>query len=193
MYGGAFNPPHLDHTWEDGIVGRLLDTMAERVIIIPTGKREDKWYHGVSEADRIEMLRLATQEYGERVEIDNILLDGRIESTTLAQAGYLRGKFWYDVAQVFGSDVAPRMLEWDPTGYVAYELPKVFVARPGHEIQGVGNYDTLEFQSRGFSSTEIRHEVSRILSGGVSVDALRNKVHASVLDYILENQLFSPL
>jgi len=97
------------------------------------------------------------------------------------------------VAQVFGSDVAPRMLDWDPTGYVAYKLPKVFVARPGHEIRGVGNYDTLEFHSRGFSSTEIRREVARILSGAAPVDALRDKVHSSVLDYILQNQLFSLL
>ncbi|MFZ2255185.1 MAG: hypothetical protein WAW59_06000 [Patescibacteria group bacterium] len=42
MYGGAFNPPHLDHTGKDGIIGRLLETITERVIIIPTGKREDK-------------------------------------------------------------------------------------------------------------------------------------------------------
>ncbi len=42
MYGGAFNPPHLDHTGTDGIVGKLLDTLTDRVIIIPTGKRDDK-------------------------------------------------------------------------------------------------------------------------------------------------------
>lgn len=193
MYGGAFNPPHLDHTGRDGIVGRLLETVAERVIIIPTGKREDKWYHGVSDSDRIEMLGRATSEYAERVEIDSVLLEWRVESTTRAQAEYLREKFWHDIPQVFGSDVAPRMLAWDPTGYVAYQLPKVFVSRPWHEIVGVGNYDTLEFNSRGFSSTDIRHEVARILSRSAPVDTLRNKVHSSVLDYILQNQLFSPL
>lgn len=193
MYGGAFNPPHLDHTGKYGIIGKLLDTITDKVIIIPTGKREDKGYHGVSDNDRLEMLRLAIEEYGDRVEIDSVLIEWRVESTTRAQAGYLREKFWYDVAQVFGSDVAPRMFDWDPTGYVAYELPKVFVTRPWHEIQGVGNYDILEFRSRGFSSTDIRHEASRILTGGAQVDAIRDKVHARVFDYILQNQFFSPL
>jgi nicotinic acid mononucleotide adenylyltransferase len=73
-YGGAFNPPHLDHTGPDGIIGRLLDTLTERVHIIPTGKRDDKDYHGVSDADRLEMLRFSTAEYGDRVEIDDVLL-----------------------------------------------------------------------------------------------------------------------
>lgn len=193
MYGGAFNPPHLDHTGKHGIIGKLLDTITDKVIIIPTGKRDDKWYHGVSDADRLEMLRRATEEYGDRVEIDSILLEWRIESTTRAQADYLREKFWYDVAQVFGSDVAPRMLEWDPTGYVAYDLPKVFVTRPWYEITGVGNYDTLEFNSRGFSSTDVRREVARILDDESCASALRGVVHEKVLDYILENRLFTAL
>lgn len=42
MYGGAFNPPHLDHISLTGIVGKLLETVAERVLIIPTGDRSDK-------------------------------------------------------------------------------------------------------------------------------------------------------
>jgi len=90
MYGWAFNPPHLDHTGKQGIIGKLLDTLTEKVLIIPTGTRDDKIYHGVSDADRINMLRLATQEYGEHTLIDDILIRGEIDSTTLAQAEYLR-------------------------------------------------------------------------------------------------------
>lgn len=75
MYGGAFNPPHLDHTGTDGIIGRLLDTMTEKVVIIPTGKREDKGYHGISDIHRMEMLMRATAAYGERVVIDPVLLE----------------------------------------------------------------------------------------------------------------------
>lgn len=41
MYGGAFNPPHRDHS---GIISRLLEEVSDSVLIIPTGKRIDKEY-----------------------------------------------------------------------------------------------------------------------------------------------------
>lgn len=80
------------------------------------------------------MLRLASEGFWDRVEIDTACMDGRVDSTTLAQAEYLRSKYGYDVPQVFGADVAPRMHEWDPSGLVARKLPKIFVTRPGYEI-----------------------------------------------------------
>lgn len=85
------------------------------MLIIPTGNRDDKTYHGVSDIDRLTMLRLATEDYGEQILIDDILIRGEIPSTTLAQAEYLKRKYKYDVAQVFGADVAPHMMKWDPT------------------------------------------------------------------------------
>lgn len=63
MYGGAFCPPHLDHTGPEGIVATLLEDVAEKVLIIPTGKREDKLYDGTSDVDREHMLRLAVEEF----------------------------------------------------------------------------------------------------------------------------------
>lgn len=189
MYWWAFNPPHLDHAGKDGIIGKLLDSLTEKVLIIPTGNRNDKTYHGVSDRDRLNMLRLATEEYGANILIDDILIRGEIPSTTLAQAEYLKKKYGYEVAQVFGADVAPNMIQWDPTWYVAKKLPKIFVSRPWHTLSGVENYELLPFESRGFSSTDIRVAVSN----SVPVDVLKNKIHANVLDYILENRLFSPV
>lgn len=49
------------------------------------------------------------------------------------------------------------------------------------------NYEVLPFESRGLSSTDIRREVA----DSTSVDILRNKMHGNVLDYILQNRLFS--
>lgn len=88
-----------------------------------------------------------------------------METTTLAQAKYLRKKYNKDIPQVFGSDVASKMQVWDPTGYVPYQLPKIFVRRSGFEIDKdmVENYHTIDFASHGFSSTEVRREVARII------------------------------
>lgn len=58
------------------------------------------------------------------------------------------------------------MLSWDPTGYVAHALPKIFLSRPGYTLdrESVSNYDEIIFPSRGFSSTEVRAEVRKILT-----------------------------
>lgn len=80
------------------------------------------------------MLELATEEFGDRVEIDTVCMDGYIDSTTISQAKYLRREYGYDIPQVFGADVAPHMATWDTSGFVAHKLPKIFLTRPGYEI-----------------------------------------------------------
>lgn len=60
MYGGAFNPPHQDHT---GIIATLLAHSAQKVIVIPTGKRMDKDYSTVSDQLREDIIRLATEDF----------------------------------------------------------------------------------------------------------------------------------
>lgn len=190
MYGGAFNPPHHDHT---GIVATLLEKVAKKVIIIPTGKRDDKHYSSVSDTFRENMIRLATEDFGDRVIIDTTFLYGDILTTSLNQAQYLQDKYRKEIPHVFGSDVAPQMMSWDPTGYVAHELPKVFISRPGYPIPvgTVSRYSELEYISGGFSSTRVREEVQRILGGeGERRDVLQAMVNSRVCDFILQNRLF---
>ncbi len=192
MYGGAFNPPHLDHT---GIISKLLEQTAEKVIIIPTGRRDDKSYMDVSDKDRESMIRLATEEFGNRVVIDTTFLYGNMPTTTLNQAKYLENRYNKEIPQVFGSDVAPKMRWWDETGYVANQLPKVFIARPGYAIPPgiVDNYSELEYNSLWHSSTRVREEVAKILtSDRGSIGALTDMIHAKVCDFILQNRLFIP-
>lgn len=101
MYGGAFNPPHLDHTGEDGVLGTLLKTVSKRVLLIPTGIRSDKDYENVTPRERLTLLEYATEAYGDTVEIDPRYILGHHDTTTLAQARYLREKYGRDIPQVF--------------------------------------------------------------------------------------------
>lgn len=98
--------------------------------------------------------------------IDPVLLEDRIPSTTLAQAEYLRARYDREIPQVFGADTAPNMLSWDPSGYIAHALPKIFLSRPGYALDraNISNYDEIVFASREFSSTEVRAEVRKILT-----------------------------
>ncbi len=98
MYGGAFNPPHQDHT---GIIATLLANVAEKVIIIPTGKREDKDYSSVSNEVREDMIRLATEDFGKNIIIDTTFLYGDMATTTINQARYLEEKYKKEIPQVF--------------------------------------------------------------------------------------------
>ncbi len=190
MYGGAFNPPHLDH---GRIVAELLGNLTDKVLIIPTGRRNDKRYPGVADVDRELMLRLATEDFGDAVEIDTEFLYGSGETTTRIQADYLRRKYGRDIPQVFGSDTVRDMFEWDPTGYVARELPKVFVSRSGYPLDSAGilNFDTVDFESSGLSSTEIRDAISRPPSGRIDRGKLEKMLHANVLDFILKNGIYT--
>jgi len=167
MYGGAFSPPHLGHTGEKGILGTLLSQVAEKVILIPTGFRTDKQYDGVSGDDRIHMLRLATEEYRDRVEIDTHFLKTNTPTTTRRQAQYLFTKYKKEIPQVFGSDVAPHMRSWEPDGYVSHVLPKIFFLRPGYPIpEGeVTNYEVLDCSPCTSSSTSIRRKIQSVLDG----------------------------
>lgn len=85
---------------------------------------------------------------------------------------------------------------WDPSGYVAHILPKIFISRPGYPISEgiVSNYSELEYISGGFSSTQVREAVQRILSGeSEKIGALRSMVHTKVCDFILQNRIFCSL
>lgn len=191
MYGGAFNPPHLDHT---RIIAQLLEHLADSVLIVPTGKRYDKAYSGVTETDRERMVRLAVEDFGDAVTIDTMFLHGSGETTTLGQAKYLREKYGREIPQVFGSDTIPNMREWDPTGFVATQLPKVFIRRPGFpfETGSVLNFDTLEFESAGYSSTEIRNEITKLDPRDLDTEKLESMLHAKVLDFIMKHQIYFP-
>ena len=63
----------------------------------------------VSDKDRESMIRLATEEFGNRVVIDTTFLYGNMPTTTLNQAKYLENRYNKEIPQVFGSDVAPKM------------------------------------------------------------------------------------
>lgn len=55
IIGGAFDPPHVGHT---AIVRALLHFRSPlQIVIIPSGKRDDKSYC-VSDEDRMNMLEI---------------------------------------------------------------------------------------------------------------------------------------
>jgi len=131
IFGAAFDPPHVGHS---AIVRALLHYKnPEQIILMPSGKRNDKNYH-VSDEHRLAMLEMFVSEIGdERVIIDDYFVknwDG--EMITRDVDLYAREKYGDNIVHVFGTDTIESMPEWDEEWYAARKIKKLFVPRFGH-------------------------------------------------------------
>jgi len=102
----------------------------EKIIIIPSGKRNDKSYH-VSDEHRLAMLQIFASEIGdERVVIDDFFIKNwEGEMITRDVDIYAREKYGDGIVHVFGTDTIEFMPEWDEEGYAARGVKKLFVPR----------------------------------------------------------------
>lgn len=177
LYGGAFDPPTLAH--EAAV--RVLSRMADRVVIVPSGPRDDKSYK-VCEAHRLRVLEIFASRFaGTNVELDTDFLSGALgETTTLAMDVHYSRKFGVRPYQAFGSDTVPAMADWDPSLEVLLRLPKILFVRHGYDadLSVAGNWiaaDLAEDGVRTVSSTEIRAALSAGLPPhGIAPDILRH-------------------
>ena len=112
IFGSAFDPPHVGHS---AIIRALLHHKnPEKIILVPSGKRDDKSYH-VSDEQRLAMLEMFCREIGdERVLIDDYFLKNwGGEMITKDVDIYAREKYGEDIVHVFGTDTIGSMSEWD--------------------------------------------------------------------------------
>ena len=112
IFGAAFDPPHVGHS---AIVRALLHYKnPEKIILMPSGTRDDKNYHVIDE-HRLAMLEMFRGEVGdERVIIDEYFIKNwEGEMITRDVDVYVRGKYGEDIAHVFGTDTIASMPEWD--------------------------------------------------------------------------------
>ncbi len=131
VFWAAFDPPHV---WHTAIIRAILYYKnPEKIIILPSGKRNDKSYH-VSDEHRLVMLEIFTAEISDpRVIIDNYFVTKWIgEMITKDVDIYAREKYGNDIIHIFWSDVIRSMPDWDEDGYAAKVLKKIFVPRSCH-------------------------------------------------------------
>ncbi|MBC7498104.1 epoxyqueuosine reductase QueH [Candidatus Gracilibacteria bacterium] len=138
ILGGAFDPPHAGHS---AIVRSVLHYKnPEKIIIIPSGQRDDKSYT-VSDEQRLAMLDIFVGEIADiRIIIDDFFLtkwEGNMITRDVDL--YARGKYGEDICHIFGTDTIESMSEWDSEQYAAKTVYKLFVPRSvGHDHE-VGN------------------------------------------------------
>ena len=208
IFGAAFDPPHSGHS---AIIRALLHYKnPEKIIIIPSGKRNDKSYN-VSDEHRKKMCDIFISEIGDpRVIVDYYFLDTFTDEMITQDVDiYAREKYGEDIIHVFGTDTIASMPDWDEEQYAAKVIRKLFVPR-GNEtdslgmtkekIQELGNIENYELFTDShipdISSTEIR----KIIPEYTTLKHLFDEnpkfiipgLSKRISQYILENRLYRP-
>ena len=204
IFGAAFDPPHVGHS---AIIRALLHYKnPEKILLIPSSKRNDKSYH-VSDEHRLAMLQIFVSEIGdERVIIDDYFIKNwEGEMITQDVDIYAREKYSEDIVHVFGTDTIFSMPEWDSEHYALKKIQKLFIPRNIEQSftsdifdkYGVENYELFtDSHIPDVSSTEIRkiipeHTTLKILfeeNPKFIIRGLSNQMSR----YILEHRLYRP-
>jgi len=199
IFWAAFDPPHVGHT---AIIRAILHYKnPEKIIIIPSGKRNDKTYH-ITDDHRRELCRIFTREIGDdRVILDEEFFSWDREMVTRDVDLYVQGKYGEDIVHVFGTDTIESMPLWDIDGYAARVIRKIFIPRgesiSGFENSGIENYELFtDSHIPDISSTELR---SRIPDHTAFKDLFDENpkfiirgMSREISQYILENRLYRP-
>ncbi|MBC7503437.1 epoxyqueuosine reductase QueH [Candidatus Gracilibacteria bacterium] len=134
ILGGAYDPPHAGHA---AIVRSILHYKnPEKIIILPSGKRDDKFY-SVSDEHRLAMLDIFVSDIADaRVITDDYFVrEWEGEMITRDVDIYARRQYGEDICHIFGTDTIESMPEWDEDQYAAKVVQKLFVPRITESFQ----------------------------------------------------------
>lgn len=194
IFGGTFNPPtraHLDIATE-----ALYYLDAEKVLFVPVSdlyKKDDVEisYH------RVNMLNLAIGNF-RRLEIDFTEVDSVKLTYTYETVEKIKSQYQdKELFLLIGADNLEDFKNWKNQRSIMENCSLLVVNRNNSSIDEIieSNEILTEFKDKiieapieeiGISSTEVRN---RIASG--ELEGLENLVDKEVIDYIVENKLYS--
>ena len=194
IFGGTFNPPtraHLDIATE-----ALYYLDAEKVLFIPVSdlyKKDDVEisYH------RVNMLNLAIGNF-RRLEIDFTEVDAVALTYTYETVEKIKSQYQdKELFLLIGADNLEDFKNWKNQRSIMENCSLLVVNRNNSSIDEIieSNEILTEFKDKvieapieeiGISSTEVRN---RIASG--ELEGLENLVDKEVIEYIVENKLYS--
>ena len=194
IFGGTFNPPtraHLDIATE-----ALYYLDAEKVLFVPVSdlyKKDDVEisYH------RVNMLNLAIGNF-RRLEIDFTEVDAVALTHTYETVEKIKSQYQdKELFLLIGADNLENFKNWKNQRSIMENCSLLVVNRNNSSIDEIieSNEILTEFKDKiieapieeiEISSTEVRN---RIASG--ELEGLENLVDKEVIDYIIENKLYS--
>lgn len=181
VFGGSFNPPHEGHV-------RLARALVERgivdevwLVLSPLNPLKEHPEELASDADRLEMLRLAVEPYPELKTCDVELTMPRPSYTvdTLRLLQKLNPDCRFRL--IVGADNYQIFHRWKEPGYIKTHFAPIVYPRPGYPAEGCVEGLPLT----DLSSTQIR----KALADG-QTEQVNNLLPAGVLSYITRRGLY---
>jgi nicotinate (nicotinamide) nucleotide adenylyltransferase len=193
IYWGAFNPPTLAHAQ---IVQEILKISSiSHVIISPSWERADKNFQ-IPNMNRKKLIETFTQILSDSwldVSLDTFFLEWKNNwlTTTAAEEEYFREKLWVSPHFVFGTDVAPDMLDWSGNDekFIETKLQKIFVNRPWYDFDfeenGFDNYILLDIPDMLAISSSLAREMIQ------NKQSVKHILHPNIVQEIHDNNLYN--
>lgn len=191
IYGGSFNPIHLDHI---ELCERFQEEFSlDRVILIPTSSTPLKDNSEMaSSIDRLSMCRLASASY-DFIEVSDI----EIRRAGISYTGDTIAQLKSDVDELFlivGADMFMTMEKWHNAAYIFENAVILTIPRGEYDI------NILQKKYNELKSYGCRARFSASPVGSLSSTAIREMVrngedlsdslHPDVIAYIKQNQLY---
>ena len=180
LYGGSFDPVHRAHL--EVAFTALKNCDLDAVIFIPTAQSPLKKSAAIAaDADRVEMLRLATAEES-RFEVDSCELKrGGISYTVDTVKAYQTAHEGCRLHWIIGADQFELLSQWRRIEEIASQVTFIVLRRPGHSIvesavKGL-RFVIIDAPLMQHSSTEIR---ALIAEGCSAADLLPPAVEAFI-------------
>lgn len=211
IFGGSFNPPHMGH------IGCLTTVQKkaglDKIVVIPSFQSPLKTQvEGPSPEQRLEMVKLALQGFGQQFEVDDIEVKRGGTSYTIDTVKTYRKKINADdLYLVLGADHLELFNSWKDYKNLLKEVNIVFTTRPGFDIptskEQLPNYlqeMILEYDFNFIELTTGRNiQFVRIPDVDTSASELRKKIRSgrpvdkflplAVESYIKSNRLYANL
>jgi nicotinate-nucleotide adenylyltransferase len=192
VFGGAFDPPHLEHS---RLIAYCLKALnAERLVIVPTYLPPHKSGGFLSFEHRVQLAKLAFGEVFDNVVIDTIEYDRAVEgyehNYTSDVLPLLKAKYG-DIIYLIGGDSLEHFETWHKPEDIVKVCPIAVVGRQGYDdvddkIAHVksrfgGEFIPVDFEGRAVASSTIK---ALLLLGKKPQDVAQN-----VYEYIITNHL----
>jgi nicotinate-nucleotide adenylyltransferase len=189
LFGGTFDPVHIGHLIFAETV--RSDYGLNRILFIPAAVPPHKPGIRVSSAeDRLEMLKLAIEDYSHFEVSDVEIRRGSISYTIDTIQWFQESEFWKENTffLIIGSDSLYDMKHWKHPEKILSKIRVLVIERPGFSREKIGNTGSKQIQwisvpQMDISSTEIRKRVQERKT-------IRYWVPRKVEDFIHDREMY---
>jgi nicotinate-nucleotide adenylyltransferase len=211
IFGGSFNPPHMGHL--NSLVTVQKKAGLDKVHVVPAAQSPLKLQvEGPSNEQRLELVRLALENYGPQFVVDDQELKRGGMSYSIDTIMELRKTIAAeDLYLIIGADQFEQFTEWKDYQKILSEANLIVTTRPGWDIPHAANelpeYLKAMMADYDFNFIELKSgrnvQFIRLVDVEISATELRKYLRTgrpvekylplSVESYIREQKLYRPI